>query len=33
MPPKKAVIERNTADAKRKRAQKAAETPEQRVLY
>jgi len=29
MPPKRAVIGRNTADAKRKRAQRAVETPEQ----
>jgi len=32
MPPKRAVIERNTADAKRKRAQRAAKTPEQREV-
>jgi len=32
MPPKRAVIGRNTADAKRKRAQRAVETPEQREV-
>lgn len=32
MPPKRAVIGRNTADAKRKRAERAAETPEQREV-
>lgn len=28
MPPKRVVIEKNTADAKRKRPERAAETPE-----
>lgn len=32
MPPKRAVIGRNTADVKRKRAERAAETPEQREV-
>jgi len=32
MPPKRAVIGRNTAYAKRKRAQRAVETPEQREV-